>query len=115
MLGEAYEVIRHRLPTKMAEAEAALQFRRSEIEPWSVEEAMAGLMIARVSHLELARKRSALLAVAQIVKNRPDIVAAPLSTLLSGWGADIRPAAINGASGGGGCAFCHQQRNQESA
>jgi len=84
---EAYEVIRHRLPTKMAAHEAALQFHRSETEPWSVEEALVGLMIARVSHPELSRKRSALLALARVIKKRPDAVVAPLAKLLSQDGA----------------------------
>lgn len=80
---EAYRVVRYRLPTQSRAGTALLPFSRAEAEPWSMDQALVGVIIARVSHPELDRKRSALLSFASVVKAHPDLVAVPLGRLLT--------------------------------
>lgn len=80
---EAYSVIDYRLPMRRGAITSLLPFRRAEIKLWSVDESLLYLIAARVSHPELDRKRSALLALAQTIKIKPEALAAPLVQILA--------------------------------
>lgn len=84
---EAYAVIRNRLPSQSLGAGSFRPFRRDEILGWTPDEALAGLIIARVNHPELDRRRAALLSFATALRTRPDAIARPLRHLLSMDGA----------------------------
>jgi hypothetical protein len=91
---EAYAVVRHRLPARVGTSTTILPFLRSDIEPWSDGEALVSLILARVSHPELDRKRSALLAFAHVIQDRSEAVPRPLSRALTVDGAPTSPVLL---------------------
>lgn len=84
---EAYRVIAHRLPSRCRNRSELLPFRRNDIPEWTVDEALTALIIARINHPELDRKRSALHAFAIALRERPEAIPKPLEALLAVDGA----------------------------
>jgi hypothetical protein len=83
----AYAVVRNRLPDDGEYAGALPPFRVAEVPPWSDDESLVALIIARVHQPELSRKRAALLSFARAVARRPDAVVRPLAAALTRDGA----------------------------
>jgi len=84
---EAYCVVDHRLPLKRGMVTPLLPFHRTDLTTLSVDEALVAIIAARVSHPELDRKRSALLALTQAIQSYPDVAIAPLALVLAVGGA----------------------------
>jgi hypothetical protein len=79
----AFEVIRHRLPGNENDTSTFEIYVPESVLGWSLDEALASLLLARVSHPELKRKITALSGFAAVVSSTPSTVINPLRLFLS--------------------------------
>jgi len=79
----AYEVIRHRLPRNEADYCIFERYDPAIIPPWSLDEALVFLLLARMCHPELGREVTAAAGLVYAVSRSPEIVGGPLRLFLS--------------------------------
>ena len=58
-------------------------FDPGDVVAWTVDEALAGLLLSRIGNASLPRKIAALSGLARLLQDRPDLFAAPLEWLLT--------------------------------
>lgn len=79
----AYDVIRHRLPTKGKIVGWFEQLELTQISDWSVDEGLVAVLFGRLNHPNLYRKIPALSGIVEAVKACPDNVLQPLRHFLT--------------------------------
>lgn len=78
----AYEVICHRLPRNQADYYIFEKYDPATVPPWTLDEALVFLSLARTCHPELGRKVSGAVGFASVVSKTPEIVDRPLRKFL---------------------------------
>jgi len=79
----AYEVLRHRLPRNEDDHYIFEKYAPELIPPWSLDEALVFLLLARMCHPEVKRKVTAAVGLAYIISTSPETVGRPLCLFLS--------------------------------
>lgn len=78
----AYKVINHRLPESQADDGAFLEFKDYLVPNLSVDELLTQLLIVRVSHPEIERKRTALAGLKILIATEPSLISGVLPNAL---------------------------------
>jgi len=79
---QAFAVIGHRLPGYGDAKSEFISYEQSIGEGWSLNEALAFLLLTRVSHPEYHRKYAALAGCAEVLVRKPQLVVRPIRELL---------------------------------
>jgi hypothetical protein len=78
----SFGVLRHRLPRNEEDHYIFEKYNPESIPPWSLDEALVFLLLARMCHPEVRRKVTATAGLAYIISTSPELVGRPLRQFL---------------------------------